>query len=185
MARWRRLFGCAIFAGLTACAASKAREGRVVRAEEAPVNAAAMCPGARNLEISISSVQLGRQCGTTRRSGQEKCSSLQLALSTRGSGVAIRPEIETVELLMDDVVIVELSAHAAAVWSDATSSYHDWDGLVTEPGEQKISYLLGGTDLEYDYAATFQVRVTMALGEGCEIRLTSPTAVITDADFET
>ena len=126
-------------------------------------------PGRLATEFTISSVALGEDCGPAKSKravkseaslGKSNCagancdrigpcqpSSMQLALTTRGLGPAIKIEIVKVELLdADGALLSELVAQDATKWVDASSSYQAWDGFVPEPGELKVSYALSAPD---------------------------------------
>ena len=173
-------------------------------------------PGTLETEFTISSVALGNDCVPVKSKpdlksemarGKSNCagddcdkfrpcqpSSMQLALTTRGLGPAIKIEIVKVELLnADGTLLSELVPQDATKWVDASSSYQAWDGLIAEPGELKVSYMLSAPDWAKvpggSYSAGqrggLSARVTMAVGEQRLVKTSTAVSVIVDALVKT
>lgn len=168
-------------------------------------------PGTLETEFTISSVALGNDCVPVKSKpdlksemarGKSNCagddcdkfrpcqpSSMQLALTTRGLGPAIKIEIVKVELLnADGTLLSELVPQDATKWVDAPSSYQAWDGLIAEPGELKVSYMLSAPDWSKvpggSYSAGqrggLSARVTMAVGEQRLIKTSTAVSILVD-----
>lgn len=119
-------------------------------------------------------------------------SSMQLALSAKGSGAATKVEIVKVELLdAGGAVLGELKARNAQTWVEAAGNYQAWDALVKAPGDLKASYALTAPDWSkvpggrYGGGTGLAVRVTLAIGDARVMKTATAVSVIVDPEVVT